>query len=92
MNFKAFSANSIPVYRFEATNKEQAKIILSEMITNSKDFLIIEDFPELTKIAQQMCAEICPSINAKAEKTESNMPYKAQYILEELIELLKASV
>jgi len=49
-------------------------------------------YPELTSIAKEISKETCIQINTKVKDVESEMPYKAQYVLEELIKLLEEKV
>jgi hypothetical protein len=53
---------------------------------------IEKEYPELDKIADEITIEVVKLINAKAYTVESKMPYKAQYILEEIIKNLEAKV
>ena len=52
----------------------------------------IRTYPELTKVAQKMAIQIAMDINNIAPTIESEMPYKAQFILEELIKELESRV
>lgn len=49
-------------------------------------------YPELIKIAQDMWYDITKEINKRVKNVKSDMPYKAQYVLEELIKRLQKSV
>jgi len=49
-------------------------------------------YPNLDKLAAQLADELCRKINDQAPKIESEMPYKAQYTLEEIIKILEARV
>lgn len=49
-------------------------------------------YPELHEIAETLADHICMKINDAAEGVESAMPYKAQYILEEVIKILEERV
>lgn len=50
-------------------------------------------YPNLDAAAKRLADEFCRSINDAAMKTqEPTMPYKAQYILEEVIKILKDRV
>ena len=51
-----------------------------------------EKYPELNQIARQVANETCKAINAAVPGVESKMPYKAQWVLEEVIEILQARV
>ena len=49
-------------------------------------------YPELDKIAEKLADQTIRLINKEAHKVKSEMPYKAQYILEELIRHLEEAV
>lgn len=49
-------------------------------------------YPELDKLVEIIADEVSENINAKIEAVESKMPYKAQYVLEEVIKNLQARV
>jgi hypothetical protein len=49
-------------------------------------------YPELDIIVNELVNETCCMINQKICYIESKMPYKAQYILEELIKKLQERV
>jgi len=49
-------------------------------------------FPELDKVAAKIATNIGKIINKETKSIKSEMPYKAQYVLEEVIEHLKESV
>jgi hypothetical protein len=46
-------------------------------------------YPELDKIANEITIEVVKLINDKALKVESKMPYRAQYVLEQIIKNLE---
>lgn len=48
----------------------------------------LEQYPEFRPIVLKLASNICHSINQEAILIESKMPYKAQFILEELIKEL----
>jgi len=52
----------------------------------------IQTYPELQKIAKDIAKQTGALINNKVKNIESEMPYKAQYVLEELIKILQAAV
>jgi hypothetical protein len=52
----------------------------------------ISDYPELDVIAIAIANQVFLSINTKSTQVTSTMPYKHQYILEEIIALLQAQV
>jgi len=61
-----------------------------------KDFSLNEDiiskYPELDNIAKEVERITVREINKRVELVESTMPYKAQYVLEKLIEFLEKDV
>jgi len=53
----------------------------------------IPDYPELNVLAKQIANETITKINKlPVYKIESKMPYRRQYILEEVIRILNESV
>lgn len=52
----------------------------------------IKKYPELDKIVDNVTDITCMLINRLARDVESTMPYKAQYVLEYVIDALKARV
>lgn len=50
------------------------------------------EYPELNEIAEKVTDIICFMINRFTQGVESAMPYRAQYVLEETIKLLKKRV
>ena len=53
---------------------------------------VIKKYPELDEIAKEMSNDIFAKINAKTWQIKSEMPYKAQYVLEEIIKRLENGV
>jgi hypothetical protein len=51
-----------------------------------------EQYPELWEIAKTIAKEAAIKINAEAQTVESKMPYKAQMILEFVVEILEAKI
>jgi len=49
-------------------------------------------YPELDEISKDLACEVPTEINKRASAVTSKMPYKAQYVLEELIKLLQQKV
>ena len=49
-------------------------------------------YPELDIVVNELANEACYMINKKVYTVESSMPYKAQYVLEELIKKLQEAV
>lgn len=49
-------------------------------------------YPELAEVSMRLANEVCVKINAEARLVESAMPYKAQFILEEMIKILEERV
>jgi hypothetical protein len=63
-------------------------------IKNFKEYDINESkkdskYPELDEIAEKLVDEVGKLINNNVKDVESKMPYKAQYVLEELIKKLE---
>lgn len=52
----------------------------------------LERYPEFKKLVTKLSADICKEINAESSKIKSEMPYKAQFVLEEVIRNLEARV
>jgi len=51
-----------------------------------------KQYPALDEIARDIAQEIGRMINGSVVKIESEMPYKVQYVLEEVIRHLEAAV
>ena len=51
-----------------------------------------EKYPELRKIADKIADETADKINSSVENVKSKMPYKAQWVLEEVIRDLEKRV
>jgi hypothetical protein len=51
-----------------------------------------EQYPELYDIARKIACEAAIKINAEAQTVESKMPYKAQLILEFVVEILEEKI
>lgn len=49
-------------------------------------------YPELDKVATKLARDLGDEINRQAPKVKSEMPYREQYILEKIIEILKEAV
>lgn len=49
-------------------------------------------YPELDKLAREIAIDVGDEINKQAPKVKSKMPYKEQYILEKIIEILQEAV
>lgn len=70
-----------------------------EPIYNADELDLAEDitydsptYPELQAIVDEMANSVCMEINKRAEGVQSKMPYKAQWILEELAKELQRRV
>ncbi len=50
------------------------------------------EYPELYKIAQAVADNTCKKINERTADVKSEMPYKAQWVLEETIKILQERV
>jgi hypothetical protein len=66
--------------------RKQLKELISEQINNKKEY------PELQKIAKEIAINVGQQINQKVKNVKSEMPYKAQHVLEELIKILQKAV
>ena len=53
---------------------------------------IIKKYPELDSIAENVANNACILINRLTRDAQSDTPYKAQYTLEEVIEVLQSRV
>jgi hypothetical protein len=53
---------------------------------------MLKTYPELRECAEEIANLTAFAINQAASRTESEMPYKAQFILETVIELLQNRV
>jgi hypothetical protein len=53
---------------------------------------IIKKYPELDSIVEIVADNTCNLINRLTQDVKSEMPYRAQYVLEEVIEILKSRV
>ena len=51
-----------------------------------------KQYPELYEIAKKIAKETAIKINAEAQTVKSKMPYKAQMILEFVVEILEAKI
>lgn len=49
-------------------------------------------YPELDRIAKQLASKVTKMISDETRNVNSKMPYKAQYVLEELIKHLEDAV
>ena len=53
---------------------------------------VIKEYPELDDIADKIAMETARRINKEVENVKSEMPYKAKYVLEQLIKFLQEKV
>lgn len=51
-----------------------------------------KSYPELRALAEMIASMTATAINVAVSHTESEMPYKAQFVLEETIKLLQEIV
>ena len=49
-------------------------------------------YPELNKIAREIADHTCQEINKRMKDINSEMPYRKQYVLEEVIKILRSKV
>lgn len=59
---------------------------------NAKDINDTKKYPELNEIVTKLSDMLLLEINQKTKRVKSEMPYKAQYVLEEIIKKLQAAV
>lgn len=52
----------------------------------------MQKYPELNEIAEDISDTTCVLINKMAQRVRSEMPYKAQYVLEKVIQRLSETV
>jgi len=50
------------------------------------------EYPEFKPLATELADRVCREINERAPAIPSDMPYKAQEVLEALIEILQSRV
>jgi len=53
---------------------------------------VIQEYPELEVIAGQVADRMCYDCNRSTRGVESEMPYKAKYVLEQAIKILNKRV
>ncbi len=69
---------------------DKAKTFLNEY---KKEYIQGHDqYPELDKLALEIAHVVSKEINKRVKDVKSKMPYKAQYVLEELIHHLEEMV
>ena len=52
----------------------------------------VESYPELIKIAKEIADETVEEINEEVQDVKSKMPYKAQFVLEEVVRDLESRI
>jgi hypothetical protein len=52
----------------------------------------LERYPEFKKLVNKLADEVCTQINEEAPKIESEMPYKQQFVLEEIVRILESRI
>jgi hypothetical protein len=52
----------------------------------------LKNYPELDKIAKDIAKKTGDLINKSVRNVKSEMPYKAQYVLEEVVKILKEAI
>lgn len=60
--------------------------------TPSKPLIGLQRYPEFKPLVDKIVREVVTQINAEARKIQSEMPYKAQFTLEEIIKELQDRV
>lgn len=53
---------------------------------------IIVHYPSLDRFAMELADDVCRRINLGTSSLEADTPYKAQYVLEETVRILKARI
>jgi len=66
-------------------SEEEALQHLANLTKKQIKIAASDKYPELNKLAKEMADDIFHDINTAAKNVESEMPYKAQYVLEEII-------
>lgn len=70
--------------------KKQLQAMITEAVNEQMSSM--KRYPELEEAAHQIRVQTVQMINKAARETQSEMPYKAQHILEELIKQLEELV
>jgi len=52
----------------------------------------LDRYPEFKELVNDLADDVSKKINKEARKIESKMPYKSQFVLEEVIRLLEDRV
>jgi hypothetical protein len=52
----------------------------------------LKKYPELMKLANRIAKDVAKEINKEAPKIKSEMPYRQQFVLEEVINILRGWV
>lgn len=52
----------------------------------------LERYPEFKKLVSKIAEQVAVTINKEAKKIQSEMPYKCQFVLEEVIQNLEKRV
>lgn len=60
--------------------------------TKSPLLIGLDKYPEFKPLVDEIVANVCNKINNKAHHIESEMPYRRQFTLEEVINRLKELV
>lgn len=83
--FKALFDGRLPKKTEEGVMSKAKKFLGEYKKENSQ-------FPELDKVSLELAHMVAKEINKRVKSVESKMPYKAQYVLEELIRHLEEMV
>ncbi|HEY4755786.1 MAG TPA: hypothetical protein VIH28_07015 [Ignavibacteriaceae bacterium] len=57
-----------------------------------KPLIGLERYPEFKEVVAKIASQVCKEIKKEAKNVDSEMPYKEQFILEELIQNLQDRV
>jgi len=63
-----------------------------QIVIASKRTATSGEYPELDSIAKKIADDTARNINKATREVESEMPYKTQYVLEEIIKILEGMV
>lgn len=76
------------------TDWKNQLLTLANSLNNSKPKKLtgLERYPEFKKLVNEIVEEVAKKINEKAPKIKSEMPYKCQFVLEEIIQNLQDRV
>ena len=74
------------------TNESVSPASFIDKILTEKKESVIKQYPELMEIAKKIAKDASIQMNELTKNVKSEMPYKAKYVLEKVIEILEAKV